>query len=48
VRFTRPVRENDTVSVRGRLREGTAGVYDVAIENQHGEPVISGLLTLVV
>jgi acyl dehydratase len=46
VRFVRPVRENDTVSSRGRIREGTAGVYDVVIENQHGEPVISGTLTL--
>lgn len=48
VRFTRPVRENDTVSARGQLRDGAAGIYDVAIENQHGEPVISGTLTLVV
>ena len=46
VRFVRPVRENDTVSSRGRLREGAAGVYDVVVENQHGEPVISGTLTL--
>lgn len=46
VRFVRPVRENDTVSARGRMREGAAGVYDVAIENQHGELVITGSLTL--
>ncbi len=46
VRFVRPVRENDTVSARGRIREGATGVYDVVIENQHGEPVISGTLTL--
>jgi acyl dehydratase len=46
VRFTRPVREDDTVSAHGRLREGDAGIYDVTIENQRGEPVISGTLTL--
>jgi 3-hydroxybutyryl-CoA dehydratase len=46
VRFVRPVRENDTVSSRASLKEGMAGVYDVVIENQHGEPVISGTLTL--
>lgn len=46
VRFTRPVRENDTVSARGRLRDGAAGIYEVAVENQHGEPVIAGTLTL--
>lgn len=46
VRFTRPVRENDTVSASGKLRDGAAGVYDVAVENQHGEPVIAGTLTL--
>lgn len=46
VRFTRPVRENDTVSASGKLRDGVAGVYDVAVENQHGEPVIAGTLTL--
>lgn len=46
VRFVRPVRENDVVSARGRIRDGAAGIYDVTIENQNGEPVISGTLTL--
>jgi acyl dehydratase len=46
VRFTRPVRENDSVTAHGQLRDGSAGVYDVTVENQHGEPVITGTLTL--
>jgi acyl dehydratase len=46
VRFVRPVRENDIVSASGRLRDGAAGVYEVMIENQNGEPVIAGTLTL--
>lgn len=46
VRFVRPVRENDTVSAVGRIKDGEAGVYDVVVENQNGEPVITGTLTL--
>lgn len=46
VRFIRPVRENDTVSAGGRRRDGAAGVYDVTVENQNGEAVIAGTLTL--
>lgn len=46
VRFVRPVRENDIVSASGRIRERTTSVYDVVIENQHGEPVIAGTLAL--
>jgi 3-hydroxybutyryl-CoA dehydratase len=50
VRFVRPVRENDTVSAGGRIRDGSpdggAGLYDVVVENQNGEPVITGTLML--
>jgi acyl-coenzyme A thioesterase PaaI-like protein len=46
VRFVRPVRENDILVARGRMRDGAIGIYDVAVENQLGEPVISGILTL--
>lgn len=46
VRFVRPVRENDTVSAAGRIKDAEAGVYDVMVENQKGEPVITGTLTL--
>jgi len=50
VRFVRPVRENDTVSAGGRIRDGnpdgTAGLYDVVVENQNGEAVITGTLML--
>lgn len=46
VRFVRPVRENDTLSSHSRMSQGTAGVYEVMIENHHGEPVITGTLTL--
>jgi acyl dehydratase len=46
VRFTRPVRENDTVSAYGRLRAGEVGIYDVFVENQRSEAVIKGTLAL--
>lgn len=46
VRFVRPVRENDTVSAGGRIKDAGAGLYDVVVENQNGEPVITGTLTL--
>ncbi len=42
VRFTKPVRENDRVTARGRLRPGEDGVYDVWVENEAGEVVIRG------
>jgi acyl dehydratase len=46
VRFIRPVREDDIVSAGGRLKDGVAGLYEVAVENQNGEPVITGTLAL--
>ncbi len=46
VRFVRPVRENDTVSAGGRIKDAGAGLYDVVVENQNGEPVITGTLAL--
>ena len=46
VRFVRPVRENDIVSAGGRLKDGAAGTYEVTVENQNGESVIAGTLTL--
>lgn len=46
VRFVRPVHEDDVVSGSGRLKPGSSGVYEVAVTNQKGEPVITGTLTL--
>lgn len=46
VRFVRPVREDDTVSVRGRPSANGSGSYDVTVVNQQGEPVITGTLSL--
>ena len=46
VRFVRPVHEDDVVSGSGRLKPGSAGIYEVAVTNQKGEPVITGTLTL--
>ncbi len=46
VRFVRPVRENDTVSAGGRIKDAGGRLYDVVVENQNGEPVITGTLTL--
>jgi acyl dehydratase len=46
VRFVRPVHEDDVVSGSGRLKPGSPGVYEVAVTNQKGEPVITGTLTL--
>lgn len=46
VRFVRPVHEDDVVSGGGRLKPGSPGVYEVAVTNQKGEPVITGTLTL--
>ncbi|WP_298279867.1 MaoC family dehydratase [uncultured Bradyrhizobium sp.] len=46
VRFVRPVRENDVVTASGRLKDAGAGVYDVVVASQNGEPVISGTLSL--
>jgi len=46
VRFVRPVREGDTVSVMGRTSPNGNGSYDVTVVNQRGEPVITGTLSL--
>ncbi len=46
VRFIRPVREDDVVSAGGRLIDGSAGVYAIAVTNQKDESVIAGTLTL--
>lgn len=46
VRFVRPVREDDVISAAGRLVDGSAGIYAVAVTNQKEEPVITGTLTL--
>lgn len=45
IRFTRPVRENDTVTATGQRDPAYAGPgarYAVAVRNQKGEPVIQG------
>lgn len=46
VRFVRPVRESDTVSVVGCPSTNGNGSYDVTVVNQRGEPVITGTLSL--
>ena len=46
VRFVRPVRENDIVTASGRLSTGKDRIYEVAVTNQDGVPVITGTLTL--
>lgn len=44
VRFVRPVYEDDVISAGGRQKPGSAGVYEVFVANQKGEPVITGTL----
>jgi 3-hydroxybutyryl-CoA dehydratase len=46
VRFIKPVRENDVVTVGGRLVEGHADRYHVWARNHLGEAVIEGTATL--
>lgn len=42
IRFRRPVRPGDDLVAKGTLRDDKPNVYDVWVENQHGERVIGG------
>jgi 3-hydroxybutyryl-CoA dehydratase len=46
IRFSRPVREGDTVEAGGKAREGASGSFDVWVRNPKGESVIEGSVTL--
>lgn len=46
VRFTRPVRINDTVSAGGSLESLEGRIYQVWVRNQSGETVIAGTASL--
>lgn len=46
IRFVKPVREDDTVTGRGRLMAEGTDTYEVWVENQAGEKVINGTATL--
>jgi acyl dehydratase len=46
IRFSRPVRDGDTVQAGGRLSEVEPGLYDVWVRNQHEVSVIEGTARL--
>lgn len=46
IRFIKPVREDDTVTGSGRLMADGTDTYEVWVENQAGEKVITGTATL--
>jgi len=46
IRFTKPVREGDTVEAGGRRSADAPGRFDVWVRNQDGINVIEGTMTL--
>jgi 3-hydroxybutyryl-CoA dehydratase len=46
IRFSRPVREGDTVEAGGKARADAPGTFDVWVRNPKGESVIEGSVTM--